>query len=118
MLDRFVCFACGYPDLAGLPWDNDSSSDEICPSCGIHFGHDDAAGGDPARREEIHREWRRHWIVAGMKWWSLAMLPPDGTQRRNSGPLPNDRRKPALYAAIAEVSQDPKLVEQPLQLPW
>jgi len=70
MSDRFMCFSCGYPELVEPPWENDSASDEICPSCGIHFGYDDAAGGDPARREAVYREWRRRWIAAGMKWWS------------------------------------------------
>jgi hypothetical protein len=75
MRDRFLCFACGYPDLTEPPWNNDAPFDEICPSCGIHFGYDDAAGGDPARREEVYREWRRRWIAAGMAWWSRSTAP-------------------------------------------
>jgi hypothetical protein len=75
MSDRFLCFACGYPKLVEPPWDNDEGSDEICPSCGIHFGYDDAAGGDPARREEVYREWRLGWIAGGMTWWSRSDSP-------------------------------------------
>ena len=37
-------------------------SQEICRECGIQFGYDDAAGGDPAKREEIHAEWRRRFL--------------------------------------------------------
>jgi hypothetical protein len=72
---QFLCFVCGYSDLVDPPWDNDAPSDEICPSCGIHFGYDDAAGGDPGLRESIYREWRRRWIAAGMRWWSLSDAP-------------------------------------------
>ena len=49
--DRFTCPVSGYPELEEPPWTDGSGSDEICPSCGIHFGYDDAAGGDAARRE-------------------------------------------------------------------
>ena len=38
-----TCFVCGYPELDELP----DRSDEICPSCGFHFGYDDAASGTP-----------------------------------------------------------------------
>jgi hypothetical protein len=76
--DRYICLACGYPDLKEPPWDNESPSDGICPSCGIHFGYDDAAGGDPARREVVYREWRSRWTEAGMKWWSPGREAPSG----------------------------------------
>ena len=77
MADRYVCSVCGFPDLDEPPWTDGSGSNEICPSCGIHFGYDDAAGGDAARREAVYREWRRRWIDDGMKWWSPSEQPSD-----------------------------------------
>jgi hypothetical protein len=76
--DRFPCFVCGYADLHEPPWENGAPSDEVCPSCGIHFGYDDTAGGDPARREAIYRGWRSRWIAEGMKWWSTGQDMPRG----------------------------------------
>jgi hypothetical protein len=53
--DKAICLACGYDDLDGLPWSEDGSpSEAICPSCGIQFGYDDAAGGDARARASIH----------------------------------------------------------------
>jgi hypothetical protein len=71
------CPVCGYePDFA--PWDGDSPSDEICPSCGIQFGYDDAAGGDPDGRNKIYDMWRESWIKKGMRWSSFGIAqPPD-----------------------------------------
>jgi len=67
----YMCFACGYDGLLEPPWTGDSGgSDEICPSCGLHFGYHDAAGGDPARREAVYRTWRAAWVARGMEWWS------------------------------------------------
>jgi len=51
MMAGYLCPVCGYHDLYGPPWLNGSASDEICPSCDTHFGYEDAAGGDAARRE-------------------------------------------------------------------
>jgi hypothetical protein len=59
VLHRFSCPVCAYPDLSEPPWtDEGIGSQEICPRCGIQFGYDDAAGGDAAKRERIHAEWR------------------------------------------------------------
>jgi hypothetical protein len=66
MTDLYVCPVCGYDRLADPPWDNESPSDEIWSSCGTHFGYDDAAGGDTARRQARHRELRENWIAKGM----------------------------------------------------
>ena len=68
------CPACGF-DLEFSPWDEGSPSDEICPSCGIQFGYDDAAGGDESARARIYADWRRRWIEGGMKWWSKSARP-------------------------------------------
>jgi hypothetical protein len=70
------CPVCGY-ELGFLPWDGDSPSDEICPSCGIQFGYSDAAGGDLRRRQQIYREWRQNWINMNMPWSSKGREPPD-----------------------------------------
>jgi hypothetical protein len=74
----FLCPVCGYPDLAEAPWSNGSPSDEICPSCGTHFGYDDVAGGDAARREQVYRHRRREWRSAGCPWFSPSTPPPSG----------------------------------------
>jgi Zn ribbon nucleic-acid-binding protein len=46
------------------PWTGDSASDEICPSCGIQFGYNDARAD---LREKIYGEWRKAWIANGRK---------------------------------------------------
>jgi hypothetical protein len=61
------CPVCGYI-LSFAPWEDTSSSDEICPCCGIQFGYDDAAGGDINKRHLIYKEWRKCWIEEGMPW--------------------------------------------------
>ncbi len=72
-----LCPVCGY-DLGFLPWEEDSPSDEICPSCGIQFGYDDAAGRDKQGREVIYRRRRQQWIEGGMQWYSRHRTPPSG----------------------------------------
>jgi len=74
--DRFTCPVCGYPGLFEPAWRGESPSDDICPSCGIQFGDHDAAGGDHAVRDVIHREWRQRWIDNGMHWASEGVRPP------------------------------------------
>jgi hypothetical protein len=75
--DRFVCPVCGYDCLYEAPWNDGVGSDEICPSCGTHFGYDDMAGGDAARREARHRELRSRWIDGGCRWFSRTRQPPE-----------------------------------------
>ena len=72
----YKCPACGYAGLHDPPWRDGSSSDDICPSCGIQFGNHDLAGRDPAERAQIHLEWRRRWIAEGSKWHSQKAGPP------------------------------------------
>lgn len=75
MKHESLCPVCGY-QLDQPAWDPVSGpSDEICPSCGIQFGYDDAAGGDPIRRQQIYLDWRERWVKNGMKWHSTG---PDG----------------------------------------
>ncbi len=54
-----VCPVCGFD---GLPED---PRDEICHSCGIQFGYDDAWEDD--LRQEIYRRWRAAWEAGGRK---------------------------------------------------
>lgn len=76
--DRWLCPVCGYPELAEPPWTNEEGSDEICPSCGTHFGYHDAAGGDAARREVAYRQRRDAWKAGGCRWFSPATPAPQG----------------------------------------
>jgi hypothetical protein len=75
--DTYLCFVCGFGGLDEPPWSNGAGSDEICPSCGIHFGYDDYAGGNAGAREALYRRRRATWIAEGMKWWS-SNGQPDG----------------------------------------
>lgn len=70
------CPACNYP-LGFQPWKNNLPSDEICPSCGIQFGYDDAKGKNEEERKDIYTEWREKWIKSGKKWWSETKKPND-----------------------------------------
>jgi hypothetical protein len=60
------CPACD-SDLAFEPWVQESASFEICPSCGIQFGYNDAR---PDVRGGVYREWRRAWIANGRRPFS------------------------------------------------
>lgn len=71
------CPVCGF-FLGYLPWDGDSSSHEICPSCGLQFGYDDAGPGGPEARLSTYAEWRQRWIANGMIWSSVGQRPPSG----------------------------------------
>ena len=71
------CPVCGC-DLDFAPWKGDSAADEMCPCCGIQFGYDDFAGGQPELRPEIYAQWREKWIREGMRWSSRGIEPPQG----------------------------------------
>lgn len=73
----FVCPVCGYPQLTRRPWQEASASHEICPSCGTHFGYDDAAGGDAGERLRIYAERRNDWKAAGCPWRSASAQIPE-----------------------------------------
>lgn len=75
-MTTFLCPVCGYPGLDEPAWSDATASDEICPSCGTHFGLDDAAGGDAAAREERHRDLRDAWREAGCPWFSRSAQRP------------------------------------------
>jgi len=55
-----------------------SPSDEICPCCGIQFGNDDFADGNPDKRDLVYFSWREKWIKDGMQWWSEGTAKPNG----------------------------------------
>jgi hypothetical protein len=75
----YICPVCGYDALFDPPWQDDSPSDDICPSCGIQFGYHDVAGGNPEGRKRIYTEWRQRWIDQGMPWHSINAQPvPSG----------------------------------------
>ena len=76
--ERYLCPVCGYPDLSETPWTNESPSDEVCPSCGTHFGYDDVAAGDAAERQQFYRRRRSEWRMAGCQWFSVSTHPPSG----------------------------------------
>jgi len=55
-----VCLA----DLSFSPWRGESASDELCPSCGIQFGYNDAR---PDLRNLIYVGWREAWVANGRR---------------------------------------------------
>lgn len=67
-----TCPVCGYNQLYEPPYDESGvPSDEICPSCGFHFGYDDDEVGAIA-----FELWRVKWIQDGMVWFSKGRKPP------------------------------------------
>jgi hypothetical protein len=75
MTAQHLCPACGF-DLWFAPWNEGAPSYEICPSCGIQFGYDDAAGGRESERAAIYTSWRARWTQDGMPWFSAGQRPP------------------------------------------
>ncbi len=68
------CPVCGY-DLGFPAWNDQGPSNEICPSCGIQFGYDDALGGRVSDRAIFYQGWRRKWAVDGKLWFSKTTPP-------------------------------------------
>ena len=52
------CPVCDF-ELGFAPWDGESPSDEICPSCGIQFGYNDSRSDI---RNYVYAEWRAAWL--------------------------------------------------------
>ncbi len=73
---EFICPVCGY-ELSEPAWGDDGGSFEICDSCGIQFGYEDAAGGDREVRAARWREWRAAWVADGMPWRGVGRPPDD-----------------------------------------
>jgi hypothetical protein len=57
------CPVCEF-ELDFAPWGDSGASDEICPSCGIQFGYNDARID---LRQHVYDEWRAAWIANGRK---------------------------------------------------
>lgn len=74
--DRYLCPVCGYPELDEPAWTDGVGSDDICPSCGTHFGYRDMAGGDAAERQRVHRRLRQEWKDKGCPWFDPGRPPP------------------------------------------
>ncbi len=75
-IEKHYCPVCGY-NLSFAPWKDTSPADEICPCCGIQFGYDDVAEGNINKRSSVYKEWRSHWIEAGMPWKSIGINQTD-----------------------------------------
>lgn len=63
-----LCPVCGFyffKDFGYKPWDGEVPCYEICPSCGIQFGYDDAAGGSQENRIKCHNAWRKRFLQEG-----------------------------------------------------
>jgi hypothetical protein len=72
-----ICPVCGY-ELAEPAWVDDvGGSFEICDSCGIQFGYEDAAGDDRELRAALWGEWRAAWVANGMPWRGVGRPPDD-----------------------------------------
>ncbi|MGH9150346.1 MAG: hypothetical protein ACRD0F_08400 [Acidimicrobiales bacterium] len=62
--------------MSDPPWAGGRASKEVCPSCGIQFGYDDAAASGPVERRDAYERWREAWIRGGMQWFSPSRRPP------------------------------------------
>lgn len=70
-MKKNICLVCGYDELFEPPYDEEGiASDEICPSCGFHFGYDDDF------EKSIYNEWRNKWLNSGCKWFSNGRKQP------------------------------------------
>jgi predicted RNA-binding Zn-ribbon protein involved in translation (DUF1610 family) len=76
MKTLYACPACGVSSLVKIPWYQKTlangekvwrTSHEICSSCGIEFGRDDYAGGDPEARQNAWAQWRKRWQKRGSR---------------------------------------------------
>jgi hypothetical protein len=81
------CPVCGY-DLGFPAWDDDSPSDEICPSCGIQFGYDDSKDGE--FRKGQYFGWRKKWIQNGCIWSSKNPQPKGWNPKKQLENIPEN----------------------------
>ena len=86
------CPVCGFPELSDPPWTGDVASDEVCPSCGTHFGTDDRADGPDEVRAVIHEALRLAWITEGMTWHSTRPQPEGWDPVRQVDSLRDERQ--------------------------
>jgi hypothetical protein len=67
-----ICLVCGYDHLYEPPYDERGvASDEICPSCGFHYGYDDDNKDEP-----VYLEWRNKWVNEGCRRFSTGRKQP------------------------------------------
>jgi len=59
----YLCPVCLHP-IETPHWQAGGGSHEICSSCGIHFGYNDA---HPDLRARVYDVWRRAWIARGRR---------------------------------------------------
>jgi hypothetical protein len=104
------CYVCGL-ELEDYPYYPDShpifNHEIICPSCGIHYGYDDAGGGDLIPDEltdidwkfgdenhiKIMKFWREKWIKDGMRWWMEVHGASDELSRKPKDWNPQEQLK-------------------------
>src|SRR4051812_43254254 len=78
------CPVCNFA-LSFEPWTEDGASHEICPSCGIHFGYNDARAD---LRAFVYEGWRAAWIandrqaLTGAQWDRVAREVIEAATRR------------------------------------
>ncbi len=78
-----TCLICGFANLLkNLIVDGQiQSTNEICVSCGFHYGYDNLNGSgeypESLSERGIIMHYRNNWIKNGMKWWSMACMSPD-----------------------------------------
>ncbi|HEX5416427.1 MAG TPA: hypothetical protein VFZ25_12230 [Chloroflexota bacterium] len=107
---EYVCPVCGYPGLNTPAWDEDdqAGSQEICPSCGIQFGYDDAAGGSRELRRKIHAEWRQRALSLAQ----LANLNDAALWQAARSTIPVEQRE--RLAALHNLKQQRPLTDEEL----
>ena len=63
--ETYSCPVCGSPGFLEPPWDaNGCASFDICDSCGIQFGYNDARRDV---QDRIWARWRELWLANGKK---------------------------------------------------
>jgi hypothetical protein len=72
-----LCPACGL-EQDEPPWRDGVGSQEICSSCGLQFGYQDACGGRVDLRPGFYVGWRVRWIWEEHPWHSRTPGPPAG----------------------------------------
>lgn len=65
-MKKYKCPVCKY-NLNFKPWEWEKPSDEICPSCWIHFWYNDLRWWD--YREWVYNWWRAKWILDWQNFW-------------------------------------------------
>lgn len=107
------------------PWRGDSASFEICPSCSIQFGYNDAR---PDIRSSIHSTWREEWLANGRRpfkgeRWHEVSKSVVSRVVAQAGPKTITLYRPVGPAELALIRESawrefpPRLPEQPIFYP-